>query len=101
MSDQLTAPHRTAPAPIALYLVLGIAVLGIIYAATTNWSQSRVMTGKLVVWCRSGGYQPEGFRASRIAELDAMRTRIASNRDALEAHAFATDRAWSFPLSMR
>jgi hypothetical protein len=41
----------------------------------------------------------EEARRLRAAELAAMRTRIAANRDALEAHALATDRTWPFPLA--
>ena len=39
-------------------------------------------------------------RTARTAELDAMRARIAANREALEAHALATDSTWPFPLTM-
>jgi hypothetical protein len=37
-------------------------------------------------------------RAARAAEIDALRTRIASNAEARRAHALATDRTWPFPL---
>ena len=40
-------------------------------------------------------------RAARAAELDAMRARIAANREALEAHALATERTWPFPFALR
>jgi formylmethanofuran dehydrogenase subunit B len=38
-------------------------------------------------------------RAAHTAELAALRTRIAANRDALAAHALANDRTWPFPLA--
>jgi hypothetical protein len=40
-------------------------------------------------------------RASRTGELDGLRQRIAANRDALAAHALATDRTWPFPFTVR
>jgi hypothetical protein len=39
-------------------------------------------------------------RASRTGELDVLRQRIAANRDALAAHALATDRTWPFPFTV-
>ncbi len=38
-------------------------------------------------------------RAARAAEIDRMRARVAANRDALAAHALATDRTWPFPFT--
>jgi hypothetical protein len=40
-------------------------------------------------------------RAARAAEIDALRTRIASNAEARRVHALATDRTWPFPLAGR
>ena len=37
-------------------------------------------------------------RAAQSSELDALRARIAANREAIAAHALATDRTWPFPL---
>ena len=39
-------------------------------------------------------------RAARATEIDAMRVRIAANREALDAHALATDRTWPFPFAL-
>ena len=40
-----------------------------------------------------------GARGERAAELESLRTRIAANREALAAHALATDRTWPFALA--
>ena len=40
-------------------------------------------------------------RTARATEIDAMRVRIAANREALDAHALATDRTWPFPFAVR
>jgi len=42
----------------------------------------------------------EEARRTRTAELSALRTRIVVNREALEAHALATDRTWPFPCAI-
>ena len=38
-------------------------------------------------------------RTARAAETDALRARIDANREAVAAHALATDRTWPFPLA--
>ncbi|MFM7050728.1 MAG: hypothetical protein ACKOYN_01145 [Planctomycetota bacterium] len=42
----------------------------------------------------------ERARAERATELNALRARVAANRDASAAHALATDRTWPFPFTM-
>lgn len=39
-------------------------------------------------------------RTTRTAETDALRARIAANREAIAAHALATDRTWPFPMAL-
>ena len=39
-------------------------------------------------------------RAAQSSELDALRARIAANREAIAAHALATDRTWPFPFAL-
>ena len=38
-------------------------------------------------------------RATRAADLDALRARINANSEALAAHTLASDRTWPFPFS--
>lgn len=43
----------------------------------------------------------EDARSTRAHELGSLSARIAANREAIAAHALATDRTWPFPLPMR
>ncbi|MFM7132709.1 MAG: hypothetical protein ACKO0W_00155 [Planctomycetota bacterium] len=74
--------NRTAQEAITLHLLLGIAALGLDYAATTNWSRSRVMTGEFIVESKSKTYTLDRLRASssssRIRSRHATRTARSS-----------------------